>query len=231
MSTSLTPNMAFDFASSILRHPALDDPNNGGFKLRVLDDAKKYLWMARPWHWTLGSMPNIALVAGTVDYTVSMPADFWKLEKAFMTDGMVNSPLAIAAFTPPVPTIAQAPTQIAWTGGSNIRVYPTPGSLSQTTTVVSLYKKQCANITNPALTTELVAPDDYFPVYLQIVLWYAMTYDGDDRAGETQINPQTGQIVYTGQRAVMESFIEEWGRRDPTMIEWDMRPDNKADKR
>lgn len=231
MSTSLTPNMAFEFAKSIIRQEPLDDPNNGDFKTRVLDDAKKYLWMARPWYWTLGNLPNITLSAGTPGYNVVMPGDFWKLEKVYMTDGRTNMPLAIASIVPGDSIISQSPTQIAWESGTLFRVYPTPGSLLNATTVVMLYKKQCTNITNPAASDQLIAPDEYFPVYEQIVLWYAMLYAFDDRAGETQINPQTGQIVYTGQRAVMESFIEEWGRRDPTMFEWDMRPDNKADKK
>lgn len=231
MSQLLTPNDAFEFARSNIRSEPLDDPNNAGFKLRVLDSAAKYYWNARPWRWTLGSMPTFALVTNTVDYTVSLPSDFMRLEKAYMTDGIDNIPLAVVGFAPSAPSIQQNPTQIAYTSGSNIRVYPAPGTMANTTTVVSLYKKTCANITNAASTTQLVFTDDYFPPYEQIVTYYAYVYSGDDRAGEAQVDPQTGRIVYTKQLAIMNAFIEEWGRRDPTMIEWDYRPDTKADKK
>jgi hypothetical protein len=97
------------------------------------------------------------------------------------------------------------------------RLDVTPGTIpatAATSKLVGIYKITAPAITNSNMfTTGTQAfPDEWFWVYQQGVLWKALEWAQDPRAGNTQF--QDGKIAYTGQRAAFEAALEDAAKRE-----------------
>ena len=234
----LTPLNAWESAKLNVRKMPLDDTSTTPtYRARLLDSASKMMWNLRPWRWTIGALTSFPLVAGTTQYTLpSFPSDFLRLYKCWMSDGVSTVRyFQTQPYSPTTSTYNELPVFVAHIiGTSNLRVWGVPPALAGTTqTFEGLYKKASTNITesNITSTTVLGFEDDYFPVYEQLVQYYAFVYAMDSRAGGSEYDPQLGKVTYKGQLATAMAYVEEWGKRDSDNPEWDYRPGQKADKR
>lgn len=235
---ALAPLNAWEFCKMNVRKMPLDDTTTTpSYRAKILDSASKMMWNLRPWRWTIGALTSFPLVAAQVQYTLpSYPADLLRLYKCWISDGTSNIRyLNILPYSPSASTYSEMPIFVAHIiGTQNVRLWGVPPPLGGVTfTFEGLYKKASTNIVegNITSTTVLGFEDDYFPVYEQIVLYYAMVYAFDGRAGGVQYDPQLGKSTYTGQLAVAMDFIEQAGRRDAENPEWDYNPGSRADKR
>lgn len=227
---SYAPNDAFDAAKIFIRQMTLED-----VRYRVLDDANKLIWMADSWRWTIGAVPNFNLVSSQQDYTgITEPADYLYTTKAYVTDGDKYGSLRVEPAMSTTGVEAGGwPTMISRYSAGNYRLFPKPGIIPDTVTVVQLYKKTAPLINADSAGTAgaLVMPDEWFHVYVALVLYFAYLYGFDGRAGGAQYNQQTKEAVYVGQLGVAMAMIDGMRMREPLHTEWDFRPDPPAKRK
>lgn len=221
MAATYKPTDASAYAKLLVKNMPLGD-----VEVRILEAISSMIWMAAPWRWTLGSMPAVTLTANTQDYTVAIPSDFLWLVDPYVASGS-NTPQPLSA-EPVLPTdvkVVGQPTKIAvigTPGGSGTyRVMPKLGSVaSPAPQIISLYKKAPPSITAATKGTagQLVMGDEWFHVYEAGVLWLAYMYADDQRAGSAQVDPATGKVMFSGQRAVFEAGILRMKEVEPLQL-------------
>ena len=180
----------------------------------ILDDVNKMFWGYAPWRWTLGLFPQITLVSETQDYPVTLPDDFLYLYDILQLDGKTTRHLKPTAIYPQTGILragqAGSAAIMSVGGVDTLRIDPTPGTIpsgAPLQKLISIYKKTAPDVTQSTMYTAgfLEIPDDFFWVYREGVLWKAMSWAQDPRAGDVKV--QGGQVVYGGQRAVFESAL------------------------
>jgi hypothetical protein len=234
VASTFTPADALTYAKKMIKDMPVED-----VQVRLLDDVSKIMWMAAPWRWTLGVLPDVTLVASTQAYSVALPADFLYTSIAYSVDSAGATPreLAVVPLLNTAVGIAGQPTVVAVTGTAgttgSMNVSPVPGTQATTTKIHSLYKKSSPEITAESMFDEgtLVFDDEWFWVYEMGVLWMAYMYADDDRAGTAQIDA-SGRWQYTGYRAMFESGLVQMSEREklPLVNTW-QRQDIKETKR
>jgi len=223
-----TPGDAYSYALTMVKTMRLSD-----IKLRILFDANAYIWQAAPWEWSVGEIAEspLTVTAATVDYTITIPSDFSRLEQVYLTDGAnLFKPIAVRSRLPAAPTVTGETLECSKVyGAATLRTYPkSPATMPATTQkLVLIYKKVTPNLTasDYASTTILALPDDWFHVYCSAVLYYAYLYADDDRAGSATYEPKGDNYRYTGQRAVLEANLQEMRQRLPLLRVEDVRQD------
>lgn len=223
-----TPNDAFAYAKTMVKSMRLDD-----IKLRILFDASSMVWHAAPWPWTLGEIAEspLTVVASTTEYTITVPSDFNHLKYVILTDGdKIFSPIAVRAFLPANSVTTGQTLEIAKVEGqAKVRVYPKPPASmpSAAQKLLMFYKKDCPNLTasDYASTSILSLDDDWFRVYCAAVLYFAYLYGDDDRAGSAIYEPKGESYRFTGQRAVLETELQQMRTQIPLSRVLDIRND------
>lgn len=225
-----TPGDAFSYAKTMIKSMRLDD-----IKLRILFDACSLVWHAAPWEWTVGEIAEspLTITTNTTNYTITVPADFSRLEQVVLTDNAhIFKPLAIRSFLPGDSVKTGETMEVAKvSGAATLRVYPkSPATLPSTAQkIIILYKKAAPNLTSSdyASTSILSLPDDWFHVYCSAVLYYAYLYADDDRAGGAVVEPsrQGTEVRFTGQRAQLEADLEMMRMKLPLLRLTDIRAD------
>ncbi len=190
----------------------------------VINDAAKYFWRAAPWSWTLGNLPTALLVNGTQDYTVTLPTDFeYAISANLLLADKLTKELEVVSFISLEGAKLGQPNQLAISGegvAGNYRLSPVPSGYTGTLpSITGVYKKAFTKLTETTIYTAgaLVFPDMYIDVFRACVLYYAYLYADDQRAGNVQF--ANGQMTYTGQRATMESMIEDLKKRLPLPLQ------------
>lgn len=214
MAALLRPVDALDYASVFIKGQPIEV-----LQERVLDDASKYLWMAAPWRWTIGTVGSITLVDGTMDYTLAPPVDFLYPIYAYFADGSTTPQyIDIEPTLPSTCPQKGQPSRLAYVGSNTWRFYPKP-VVTGTKTVVIMYKKVAPTITvqNSYTSGTLVMDDEWFWVYQEIVLWKAFTYADDRRAGDSQMSSD-GKWNYSGKRGEAEAAIQYMREREKLPI-------------
>ena len=180
----------------------------------ILDDVNKMFWGYAPWRWTLGLMPQLTLVSNTQDYAVTLPADFLYLYDILQLDGKTTRHLKATAIYPQTGILragqAGSAAIMSINSVDTLRIDPTPGTIpsgAASQKLISIYKKTAPDVTKSTMYTAgfLSIPDDFFWVYREGVLWKAMSWAQDPRAGDVKV--QGGQVAFGGQRAVFESAL------------------------
>jgi hypothetical protein len=148
---------------------------------------------------------------------VTLPSDFLFLnEDARIADGKNTTHLHPAALLPQVNGLVSGqPSQVAiQTVGNNTvaRLLPAPGQFpigAPTQTVIATYKKVAPKLDKTTVMTAgyMLLPDEFFWVYQEGVLWRAMSWAQDPRAGDVQV--QGDKVAYTGQRAAFEAALQQ----------------------
>ena len=235
MPSTIKPIEAFDFCKRFIKNMNLDT-----VQARILDDVNKIMWMAAPWRWTIGALPNITLAANTQDYTIALPNDFLYALESYVTDQAGGTPrdLRIEPFIA-TSGIPGQPSRVAFTGtpGTNgtARIFPKFQTLpTPTPVIISTYKKQAPSIktvddiNNSGI---LVFDDEWFYVYESGVLWLAYMYADVQCAGSATFDSGKGSYVLTGQRGVFESNIQMMRDREKILgIDSRVAPDARMDK-
>lgn len=216
--STYTPNNALAYAKLFVKNSPID---NATIAPQLLDTAYRFLWMLAPWSWTLGALSIVTFSSGVQDYTATDPEDFLRLEwagRSRANDRMED--LSIVAALPSDTAYKQPPVKISVVsisgGNINLRFWPTPNNSSER--VFSLYKKVSTKIVagNQA-SAVLVFPDEFFPLYQEIVLMKAYQYLQDQRAGSAQVDGR-GQFAYTGQLAIVMAMVEQYKKAEPILL-------------
>jgi hypothetical protein len=209
MASTYRPIEAFDKVKIYIKSMPLDSVG-----VRVLDQTLKMMWMVAPWRWTISDLPVTTLASDTQDYSLALPSDFLYGYDAYYTDGDdTTRALVIEPALPADLKVIGMPTRIAITGtaGSTgvLRTAPKPGTLTGTYDIISLYKKISPVFTASNIYTAgtQVIPDEWFWVFEEGALYQAYKYADDQRAGSAQVDPISGRIQYTGQRAIFEAAL------------------------
>lgn len=222
MAATHTAQEAFDLAKVFIRKMPLSDATLTTVQYSILTNALAMLWMARPWRWTIGSVTNLTVSNNTQDYTQAPPGDFLYTQLAYITDGEKAQVLTVAPALPTTEVIAAGwPNMISYQGSNTWRLFPKPGHQGgSTVTVVQLYKKSAPLITSGNIGTAgaLVMDDEWFWVYCEVVLYWAMKYGFDTREGNAQYTLGEKAIL-GGQHAKAMAAIEEMAQREP--MDWE----------
>ena len=209
MASTFTAYDAFEYAKKYIGNMDLERLVPG-----ILDDVNKMFWGYAPWRWTLGLFPQITLISNTQDYAVTLPSDFLYLYDILQLDGKTTRHLKPTAIYPQTGILragqAGSAAIMSISGVDTLRIDPTPGTIpagDPSQKLISIYKKAAPDVTAETMYTSgfLSIPDDFFWVYREGVLWKAMSWAQDPRAGDVKV--QGGQVVYGGQRAVFESAL------------------------
>lgn len=227
------PSDAFDYAKVFIKRMPLED-----VRVRILDSVHKMIWMAAPWRWTIGALPNLTLLANTQDYTVALPADFMYGVTSFATEANDKAPrpLAVEPILPLGGLVGQ-PSRISFSGtpgtDGTARLLPIPGAVpSPAPIIISQYKKKPTTLTPSSIYTDgiLVMDEAWAYVFESGVLWQAYLYADDSRAGTTNYDSR-GQYAFTGQRAIFEANLTSMREREK-LLTVDVRnvPDVKLEK-
>lgn len=214
---TLTPSTALSYAKRFVKNGRVDDATTG---VRILDDANKMLWMIAPWSWTLGALDPVTFVDGTQDYAVVDPGDFLRIQWAARSN---NDRLEQIGVVPALPVLAGhkgPPKKVSHvsTGGGNVNVrfWPVPNSTDKS---LLLYKKVTTEVTsgNQGTPGTLLFPDEFYPLYQELVLYKAWQFFGDPRAGGAQSNGQ--QNVYSGQLGWVMALVREYLAGEPHLMD------------
>lgn len=230
MPATYAPNLALLYAKKVVRGMPLDDAQ---VQYRVMDDAQKTIWNAAPWRWTTENLVPITLVADQSDYTIAPTGTPVRIARAYRTNGQTTTWFWPSGQGPATANLSAPPMDISIVDATTVRLWPPPGAMKETWKMVIALKLESPSITSANAGTggALIMDDEYYPVYTQWVLYHAMVWAYDSRAGGAQVDPQTGRIQYSGQLGVASAYLEEMRRRENIWAEMDYRPDNRADKR
>lgn len=222
-SLTATPQDAIDYATSFVKDMPLDQVAPA-----IVQDVSNEIWGAAPWWWTIGTLSPITLTDGLQNHTVvSPPTDFNRFERCYINNTKTQRSVVAVSLVPPNPTLTGLPNFVAYMDSDQST---TPAEiwfekLFQSGGLVwkfwAWYKKT-APLLATALSTPgaLLMPDDYFYVFREGVLYYALKWATDARAGGAQVEVGgNGQrtIAYSGQLGVYRAAIEEM-RRQETVI-------------
>ena len=209
MASTYTAYNAFEYAKQFIGNMDLERLAPG-----LLNDVSKMFWGYAPWRWTLGLMPQITLVSDTQDYAVTLPDDFLYLYDILQLDGKTTRHLKPTAIFPQTGVLragqAGSAAIMSINGTDTLRIDPTPGTIPSTAPsqkLISIYKKTAPEVTKTTMYTAgfLEIPDDFYWVYREGVIWKAMTWAQDPRAGDVKV--QGGQVAFSGQRAAFEAAL------------------------
>jgi len=216
MASTYKPYRAFEYAGEFIKRMNLNEVGH-----MILDHALKHMWMTAPWRWTVGALTPVTLASNTEDYTITRPTptdDMLYLLRAQYVQAQAGGKdgardLDIESYLPTNVIIGQ-PSAVALTSSTNLRVFPKPGTLSGTNQIVLQYKKTCSQITKQNMHTAgvQVFDDEWFPVYVQGVLYYAYMFADDTRAGSASVQP--GGTAYSGQLGVYRAALNEMALRE-----------------
>ncbi len=180
------------------------------------DIANSMIWTFYPWSWTLKSLTAIALVDGTQDYTptdtdILRPIRI-QLVRTDTTPAETRELGFLANLSPELSRKGglESNTNAGWYAANNfIRLmYAASIGTGQTLQLQGIYQKVPSRIRDGDLKTTLAAPDRYFNVFAEGVLWQLYRLTDDPRAGGTQYRKNGGMDrVYTGQLAVFMDFL------------------------
>lgn len=219
MASLYAPSAAFNYVKKMIKNMPIQD-----IRAQVLDDTLKMMWEAAPWAFSIGSFPDVTIVANQQDYTVAIPATFRKLQHAYITDSTGQTQRSAIEIVPLIeaggPPGQISSVAISGTPGMSgtMRTYPTWGAVrvGATLKIISQYKKVAPTITDLNYNTPgvQVFDDDWFWVYNSGVLYQAYLYGDDQRAGGASMGAN-GQWQFTGQRAVFEANLQFMREHEP----------------
>lgn len=192
--------------------------NGTTVELQALNSANRFFHLAHPWSWTLGALSAVNLVNGTQDYTIATPpTDFLRPHQVKNYTGAEScTDLEIVGYLPASVTVLGNPTKVSvfdpGSGAYKYRLWAVPtGMLAGVEHhLVGEYKRTTTTITsgNKATASILSFPDDYYYVYEALVLYYALLYANDVRAGVTQI-ASNGSRQSSGQLGFCLAAIQD----------------------
>jgi len=233
MAKTYHPINAVEYAKRYIKNMPLEDPT---ILTEIVNDAHCYMWAYAPWSWSVGSMPTFTLTANFSDYSVNIPTDFLYAFDAFLIDGLkVERELTTVSILPADVGFVGQPNYVYYFGTAGAsgtgRVAPKPAQVTGTQTVIAKYKRTPTLYTPSTVYTGTMPFDDvYFNVYREGVLWKAYLYADDRRAGDANIDPKSGRVAFSGQRAVFEAALEIMKQREPQILANPFRVDQKEPK-
>ncbi len=236
MATNRTPLEAIAYAKRFVKNFKIDDSD---LKIRVLNAANHRLHMFAPWEWaaeqvTLDADP--ALVNGTADYdfTVNSPDTYFDILKAelFHTTDNRAEPLKPVTLLPSQDRHNGTPKLISRVDSNTLRLYPIPQMGTSAPDLICWMRLKNPEIVedsgsppataNDSASDGLLFPDEWFWVYSEIVLLYAMRFADDPKAGSANVRVNTdGQIVkeYTGQFGVVQDALTYMASKEDMLIQ------------
>ena len=193
-----------------------------GVYVEALQSASNMIWMAAPWRWTIGVFPITSAVSAAAS-TVSLTnqADFLRLEKVNLNNGVNLRELKIVNILPATPAQIQMPNFCAYVqnGSSPYLQFETkmPTGVNDFK-AYAWYKREAPVITASTYDDAgfLEMDDEWFWVFQEAVLYYGYKFADDPRAGGAQVEETNNgpKIIYSGQRAVLQAAIEEMRQRE-----------------
>ncbi len=220
------PQDAITYAKTMIKSMPIDvTANSGNWQYQTCDYISSLMWLAAPWTWTIGTLPTVTVIASTIDYTVTPPADFLYLLKAYISEGSLTNELKIVPSLPATVTQIGNPSQVAYLAATNnLRISPVPPA-TYSKTLLMLYKKLPTKITvsNFATAGSLNIPDCYYPVFQEGVLWLSYLYADDQRAGTATVNEE-GKTQYTQQLGVFMAALAEMRRSEKLLLDYPQVP-------
>lgn len=230
MAKTYVPFNAVEYAKQFIKKMPIEDPT---ILTEIINDAHCYMWSYAPWSWSVGSMPTFTLDAGYTDYSVDIPIDFLYAFDALLKDGeKVERELSVVSILPEDVGFVGQPNYVMYFGmpgtSGTARVSPEPAQVTGTKTVIANYKRTPTLFTAANIYTQTMPFDDtFFNVYREGVLWKAYLYADDRRAGDANIDPKSGRVAFSGQRAVFEAALELMKQREPQILANPFRVDQK----
>lgn len=221
MASTYRPVDAFDMSKVFIKLMPLERSRQ-----IILDSALKMLWMSAPWRWSLGAFPTVTLAASATDYAVTDPADFLYIQpgSAYVSAGetdVARDIEVVAAIPAQVKIVGAQPSLVTHPSANVVRIFPKPSAtVTSGTQLISLYKKICPVLSESNIYTAgvQVFDDEWFWVYVSIVLYQAYLYADDSRAGAAQFTEGGGR-VYTGQRGIVEANLRLMRESEPLLVQ------------
>lgn len=235
MATNRTPLEALSFAKRFIKNFKIDDSD---LKIRILNAASNRLHLFAPWDWSIAQLsldsPEIANGTSTYAYTAASPDDYFKLIRAQVYSSNSNraGTIKIVHSLPSQDRHNGTIEQIARIAGQdNVRVYPTPQYDSSDLPDLDVWYKltnyeivetgATGRQANDDSATGLLFPDEWFWVYEELVLLYALRFSDDIKAGSASISDSgKGQrIELTGQQAIAREALLFMASKEEMLLE------------
>lgn len=210
-----TAGEALTYAKEFIKNQPIDRAAIG---VQTLDIASTFFWMYAPWRWTVAPMTAVNVTGNTPDYTITEPADFLYLQQAWITEADKITPLDIVPVLPADPKQVGKPNSVAFVNGTPavLRLFPQPAA-GGGKWLLSTYKKTHTRIT--ATSDGLIFPDEWFPVYQEIVLYWALFFADDQRAGGSS-TAANGATQHSGQWGKVISTLEAMKAREDLLYQF-----------
>jgi hypothetical protein len=214
------PITAFQNAKAFIKKMPLEE-----VQLQIVNNVLRMIWMAAPWRWTIGALPDITIASSTQDYSIALPSDYLYPLTSSIISSDDRSPryLHIEPQLNPGGLVG-SPSRVAFLGAAGTtgtaRLLPKPGTVpSPAPLILTQYKKKAPLLTKPDLYVAgaLVMDDEWVYVFESGVLWLAYQYADDARGGTTNYDSR-GQYAYTGQRAIFETNLVQMKEREKFLI-------------
>ncbi len=211
MAATRAPSDALTYVTAMVKNmPVMRDVAPS-----ILQDASDYIWMSAPWRWTVGALTPTTVTVGVQTFNVtSPPADFMRLERAYVTNNVTSRPVVPVGFLPSAVLIQGQPNFVQYIDGGTPQIrfdtlFPPVGT--EVWKFWAWYKKTSPDLlTDNGVPGALVMDDEWFWVYNQAVLYYTYLYADDQRAGGStvMVSPQgQTQVQYNGQLGVVNAAI------------------------
>lgn len=192
-------------------------------KLQALNSANRFFHLSHPWEWSLGTLSEVTLENGEQDYTItSPPTDYLRLHQVrrLSQDRWVGN-LEIVGKLPATVRVDGDPRKVAvfdpGAGAYKYRLWPRPAGMTSGVPhyLIGEYKKALTLITagNVSTASILPFPNDYYHVYEGLVLYYALLFANDVRAGTMQV-ASNGSRQATGQLGFCVAAIQDLQRAE-----------------
>ncbi len=227
-----TPLEALEFAKDFVGNAAIDGAD---IKIRILNYASSRMWMFAPWRWSIGEVGQTNLVEDQEDYTISDPGDMLHLVRAEIRKGALNNQvtgLNVVHNLLSQSAMKGPPRDISLFNATTVRLRPVPSGLASADPgrLFIWYKKANIEIVETGATgaqkndddaDALTFPDEWFWAYQELVLYYAMKFTHDARAGGVAVTVSGGDIQqrYSGQLAEAIDALVQMSRKEKTFLD------------
>ena len=231
MASVRTPQEAVNYAKEFVAHAAIDATN---IQTRLINNAADRMWMFAPWSWTISSLPQSTLAEDTEDYTIVDPTDVLHLVRAEINKASQNNQthrLEVVHNLDSQTAIKGPPRAVSLVNATTLRLWPVPSGLATADTgkLLVWYKEQRPEIViSGASGTQvdydnpdsLVFPDEWFWVYQELVMYYAMKFAADPRAGSVLIDTDGNSITtrYKGQLAEAMDALNQMATKEKLFL-------------
>jgi len=209
MALTYTPTQALNYAKRFCSNAPIDDSD---LSMRILNSASNRIHLFAPWSWSVAEHTQVDIANGMVDYTVADNSStlLYLIKSELSRDDSKRDRIQVVHSLPANIQGAGSIAEVALTSNTNLRVSPIPKyDSNDLPRMFTWYKKRNTVITsgNAGTASTLLFPDEWFWVFEEFVLLYAMRFSdaNSNRVGDILVSGNS--IRHNGQHGVAQEAL------------------------